>query len=137
MDARHGASEAGRSQIGRRDRPNEVLPKDPALLSDDAQPYARLPGGHQEGWADAFRNVMADIYALIAAHRRDAAARPAAAATSVATFVDGYRSACVIDDSLGASSGKCPGSADLTSPSGAQYITEPLPADTSGPRSFR
>ena len=29
--------------------------------------YAHLPGGHQEGWADAFCNVMRDIYTI---HRR-------------------------------------------------------------------
>ena len=31
--------------------------------------YAHLPGGHQEGWADAFCNVMRDIYGFIAAAR--------------------------------------------------------------------
>ena len=32
-----------------------------------ARPYAHLPGGHQEAWADAFCNVMRDVYAAIAA----------------------------------------------------------------------
>ena len=38
--------------------------------------YAHLPGGHQEGWADAFCNVMRDVYGVIARGRApgDAAA---------------------------------------------------------------
>ena len=48
--------------IGRRETANVVLAKDPSLLSPGAARYARLPGGHQEGWADAFRNVFDDIY---------------------------------------------------------------------------
>ena len=52
--------------IGRRDAANAVLPKDPSLLHEGARPYAHLPGGHQEAWADAFCNVMRDIYAFIA-----------------------------------------------------------------------
>ena len=35
--------------------------------------YAHLPGGHQEAWADAFRNVMRDIYGTIAGEQRPAA----------------------------------------------------------------
>src|SRR5205807_10208412 len=32
------------------------------LSLHDALPiYARLPGGHQEGWADAFHNLMRDV----------------------------------------------------------------------------
>jgi hypothetical protein len=51
----------------------------------------RLPGGHQEGWADAFANVMRDIYGAIT--EPDAAtARPA-----MATFDDGVASACLVD----------------------------------------
>ena len=38
--------------------------------------YAHLPGGHQEAWADAFCNLMRDIYAM---HRRGPALCAAAA----------------------------------------------------------
>jgi predicted dehydrogenase len=31
----------------------------------EARSYAHLPGGHQEGWADAFSNVIADVYRWI------------------------------------------------------------------------
>ena len=53
--------------LGYHDRANAVLAKDPSLLAPSARRYAHLPGGHQEGWADAFRNVVADIYAEIVA----------------------------------------------------------------------
>jgi predicted dehydrogenase len=79
--------------IGRRDGPNAVLLKDPSLLGEAARVYAHLPGGHQESWADAFCNVMRDIYTFIAAgHAPDDAKPPA-----FATFEDGYRAACVVD----------------------------------------
>jgi predicted dehydrogenase len=80
-------------RIGRRDESNRILPKDPSLLDEPARRYAQLPGGHQESWADAFCNVMRDIYAVIAAGTRAPAGRPAA----FATFEDGYRATCIVD----------------------------------------
>jgi predicted dehydrogenase len=77
--------------IGRRDEANAVMAKDPGLLAPDARPYAGLPGGHQEGWADAFFNVLRDVYAAIAQH--PAEPRPSA----LATFEDGYHAACLVD----------------------------------------
>lgn len=56
--------------IGHRDRPNEQLVRDPALLSSGAAGIARLPGGHQEGWSDALRNLCADFYAAVEARER-------------------------------------------------------------------
>ena len=79
--------------IGRRDAANAVLARDPSLLLPGAQPYTHLPGGHQEGWADAFRNVMRDVYGFIAAGKRPGDPRPPA----FATFEDGYHSALVVD----------------------------------------
>jgi len=77
--------------VGRRDEPNLVMAKDPAHLSVEARPYAQLPAGHQEGWADAFCNVMRDIYASVAAR---AQGQPSAV---LATFEDGYRVASLVD----------------------------------------
>jgi predicted dehydrogenase len=56
--------------IGRRDKANEVLQKDPSLIDSEVRGYAHLPGGHQEAWADAFCNLMRDIYGFIAAGKR-------------------------------------------------------------------
>ena len=38
-----------------------------SLLDTDVRRYAHLPGGHQEAWADAFCNLMREIYRCIAA----------------------------------------------------------------------
>jgi predicted dehydrogenase len=79
--------------IGRRQTASAVLPKDPQLLAPAARRYAHLPGGHQEGWADAFCNVVRDVYETIGAGASAQHSRPPA----FATFEDGYRSACVVD----------------------------------------
>src|SRR5207247_3555975 len=74
--------------IGRRDKANEVLQKDPSLMDPATRGYARLPGGHQEAWADAFCNLMRDIYGSITEGRP---------LTIAATFEDGYRANCVVE----------------------------------------
>lgn len=53
--------------IGRRDGPNLSLAKDPGLLSAGARALAAYPGGHQEGYADTFRQLFRAVYAYIAA----------------------------------------------------------------------
>jgi len=82
--------------IGRREAANGMLLKDPPLLGPGPRGYTHLPGGHQEGWSDAFFNVMRDIYGFIAAGRRPADPHPPA----FATFEDGYHAACVVDAML-------------------------------------
>ena len=42
-----------------------VVVKDPALLEPEAAALARAPGGHPEGYFDAFRNLIAGIYGAI------------------------------------------------------------------------
>ena len=53
--------------IGRRNRANEELPKDPALLSPQARRYAAYPGGHAEGYPDTFVQLFRDFYEYIEA----------------------------------------------------------------------
>ena len=79
--------------LGQRDKANEILQKDPALITDDARKYAHLPGGHQEAWADAFSNLMRDIYGFIAEGKKPGDAHPPA----FATFEDGYRANCIVE----------------------------------------
>jgi predicted dehydrogenase len=81
--------------IGRHNAPNELMAKDPSLLLDEARAYAHLPGGHQESWADAFRNVIDDAYHWIRAE-----ADPAAKRATVCTFEDGLRTSRLIDAML-------------------------------------
>ena len=79
--------------IGHRDKANEILQKDPGLIDAEVRGYAHLPGGHQESWADAFCNLMRDIYQFIAAGRKPGEAHPPA----FATFEDGYRANCIVE----------------------------------------
>ncbi len=53
--------------IGHRDRPNEHLLKDPALLVPEARQYASYPGGHNEGYPDTFKQLYTAIYRYIQA----------------------------------------------------------------------
>lgn len=87
--------------IGHRDEGNVVVMKEAAMLDESVRHYAHLPPGHQEGWADAFRNVMADIYGFIADGRGPSDPHPPA----FATFEDGYRSNCVIEAILESAKG--------------------------------
>jgi predicted dehydrogenase len=79
--------------IGHRESPNQILQKDPSLLDSAAGKYAHLPGGHQEAWADAFANLMRDIYGFIAEGRKPTDPHPPA----FATFEDGYRANCIVE----------------------------------------
>ena len=78
--------------MGRRDAANAVMAKDPSLLAPAARAYARLPGGHQEGWSDALFNVLRDVYDAVL-HQRPAGS----SSSAFATFEDGYRVACLVD----------------------------------------
>lgn len=70
-------------QIGHRDRPNELLLKDPALLAPEARQYASYPGGHSEGFPDTFKQLYTAIYRYIQAGDYSAPA-------DFPTFVDGH-----------------------------------------------
>lgn len=48
--------------IGYRDKPNESLVRDPSLLSDTARHFANFPGGHNEGFPDAFKQCFRSFY---------------------------------------------------------------------------
>lgn len=81
--------------IGRHDQPNQVMAKDPSLVSRDVLPYVHLPGGHQESWADAFLNLIRDAYGWI----REGG-QPDAKPAMLPTFDDGYRSTCLTEAML-------------------------------------
>jgi len=70
--------------IGRRNTANESLIRDPALLGSLARGYANYPGGHNEGFPDAFKQCFRSFYNYIAAG--DYSARP-----PFPTFAEGHR----------------------------------------------
>ncbi len=71
--------------IGWRDRPNETLLRDPALLAPEARAVATAPGGHAEGYVESHRALFASVYRAIAAGGP-------AADPDYPTFADGLRS---------------------------------------------
>jgi predicted dehydrogenase len=74
--------------IGRRDAPNEVVVKDPALLHEKARDYADLPGGHSEGYADTFKQAFRRFYLTVADRT---------AMVEYPTFEDGLRQMEILD----------------------------------------
>jgi predicted dehydrogenase len=69
--------------IGHRERPSEVLLRNPALMTDGGRAAAALPAGHVEGFGDTFGALFRAIYADVIAGRP--AERP-----PYATFADGH-----------------------------------------------
>jgi predicted dehydrogenase len=69
--------------LGHRDRPNEILIRNPALMGPAGQAASALPGGHVEGFFDTFcahfRAVYADVGAGVTPPR-----------TGYPTFADGH-----------------------------------------------
>jgi len=55
--------------LGHRDRPNEILLRNPALMGAAGRAAAALPGGHVEGFGDTFGALFRAIYADVAAGR--------------------------------------------------------------------
>jgi predicted dehydrogenase len=70
--------------IGRRDKPNELLLRDPALASEAARRFINFPGGHNEGFPDTFKQCFRAFHEYIAAGDFSAPA-------SFPTFEDGHR----------------------------------------------
>jgi len=70
--------------IGHRERPNENLIRDPALVSDAARRFISYPGGHNEGFPDTFKQCFRAFYGYIQAGHFSAA-------PTFPTFRDGHR----------------------------------------------
>ena len=77
------ASSPTRLWIGHRERPNEILLRNPALMGAAGQAAAALPGGHVEGFSDTFCALFRAVYADVVAGRPSA--RPATRRSPTAT----------------------------------------------------
>ncbi|GGE12331.1 dehydrogenase [Marinithermofilum abyssi] len=66
--------------MGKRDEANRVLMRDPALLRAEAAEMAHYPGGHEEGWPDGLKNLIANFYAAVRGE----------SSQEVASFSDGH-----------------------------------------------
>ncbi len=76
--------------IGRRDRPNELLLRNPALMNPAGTAAAGLPGGHVEGFADTFKAIYRAVYT-------DVAGGGPAEHPAYPTFADGHDEMLVND----------------------------------------
>lgn len=78
--------------VGHRDRPNEILIKDPALLDENARRYAHYPGGHPEGYPDGPRNLFGNLYRYIREGRQ-----PGHDRADFPTFEDGHAEVVIVE----------------------------------------
>ncbi len=106
--------------IGHRGRPNELLFRDPALMTRAGQVAAALPAGHVEGFADTFAALFRAIYA-------DVLAGGMSTDPPYATFADGHAE-MLVGDAV-AESARCGRWVDVQQP-GAQA---PAPSATGQP----
>jgi predicted dehydrogenase len=74
--------------LGHRDRPNELLTRNPALMNPAGVNAAALPGGHVEGFADTFAALFRAVYADVGNGAMNQ--RPV-----YATFSDGHEEALI------------------------------------------
>jgi predicted dehydrogenase len=79
--------------LGKRSGPNEVLMRDPSLLSTAARGAISVPGGHAEGYADTFKQHFRAFYAYVAKGDFSAPA-------PFATFEDGHREVVLCEAAL-------------------------------------
>ena len=108
--------------LGHRERPNEILLKNPALMGPLGQGAATLPAGHVEGFGDTFPALFRAIYA-------DVAAGAPSAKPIYPTFADGHDEMLVgdavaesartgrwveVDRSPGAETGVAPASQEVS-----------------------
>ena len=52
--------------MGKRNEPNRILIKNPALMSPETRSFAAYPGGHAEGYPDTFMQLFKDFYSYTA-----------------------------------------------------------------------
>jgi len=72
--------------LGYREKPNEIIIKDPSLLDNEARTYAHYPGGHPEGYPDGPKNLFRNVYRFIREGKDPLKQEP-----DFPTFADGHR----------------------------------------------
>jgi predicted dehydrogenase len=83
--------------IGYREKANELLMKDPSLLSARARAYAHYPGGHPEAYPDGLKNFLLQVYSFIDGRTKEA---------DFSTFVDGHNELAICDAVLASAKSK-------------------------------
>jgi predicted dehydrogenase len=76
--------------VGRRDRPSELLLRDPGQMLPHAASHSSMPAGHAEGFGATFRELYRAVYRAVAAGGPPAE-------PDYPTFADGHEQAVVAD----------------------------------------
>ena len=71
--------------IGYRQKPNEIIIKDPSLLDESVRQFAHYPGGHPEGYPDCMKNLFLNVYDFIRKNKD-----PLKDKANFPTFEDGH-----------------------------------------------
>lgn len=79
--------------IGHRAKPNEILLRDPSLVSEEARGIVSYPGGHNEGFPDTSKQLFKEVYELILTGKRQGKEPN----YKFPTFYHGYREAMLCD----------------------------------------
>lgn len=79
--------------IGYREKANEVLLRDPALVSEDTRSIVAYPGGHNEGYPDTAKQLFTEVYQQILSGER----QESTGNYSYPTFYHGYRETILVD----------------------------------------
>lgn len=81
--------------IGRRDKPNQEILKDPAYIDPGLDHgFVHMPGGHCEGWLDNFTNLLFDFY------RHLTGTNETSEGVEYPTFRDGLREMYIVEAML-------------------------------------
>ncbi len=70
--------------VGYRQKPNELMMRDPSLIDPAAASVVSFPGGHNEGFPDTSKQLFKEVYAAVEAGKMPE--NP-----TFPTFADGYR----------------------------------------------
>lgn len=89
MSAAWDSEEISDLKFGLRNEMNRVLTKDPGLMCAETKPICTYPGGHAEGFPDAFKQNFIAIYDAIRGEKAEAA--------PYATFEDGLHQMEICD----------------------------------------
>ncbi|MBU7004082.1 MAG: Gfo/Idh/MocA family oxidoreductase [Theionarchaea archaeon] len=78
--------------IGRREKANELLVKDPSLLFPEVKKYAHYPGGHPEAYPDGIKMFVRNFYEFVAEDKNPKTEEP-----DFPTFEDGHHEVVIVD----------------------------------------
>ncbi len=87
--------------IGRRDGANQMLMRDPSILSSAARANTTYPGGHPEGYPDGLKNFMASFYGFVLSGKDFRSEKP-----DFPTFADGHAEIALVEAVLESSDKK-------------------------------